>query len=151
MEKRDAVFPAGDKNLRFQAELSTAQGCWELPELCTVQKGLTEPTRDQTIPAATSLAPSMQNNLSLSSAWLLSCNFHLQQSKQALESLSVLLLSLYLTFKSSEQRLLFYNKLIVFESSIIGRWISLFKNKYEDADLFGFPNTDCMIIASSCE
>lgn len=45
----------------------------------------------------------------------------------------------------------FYNKLIVFESSIIGKWIYLFKYKYEDADLFGFLNADCMIIVSPCE
>lgn len=112
-----------------------------------------EPTRDQTIPADTSLAPHgpLENSLSLCSVWLLSCNSHLQQSKPALESLALLWLSLYLPLKSSEQRLLFYNKLIVFESSIIGRWISLFKYKYEDADLFGFLSADCMIIASSCE
>lgn len=71
--------------------------------------------------------------------------------KARLESLLVLLLSLQLIFKLSECYLLFYNKLIVFESSVIGRWIALFKYKYKDADLFGFLNADCMIIVSSCE
>lgn len=72
--------------------------------------------------------------------------------KTRLESLLVLLLALQLIFKLSEYYLLFYNKLIVFESSVIGRWISLFRHKYEDADLFGFLDADCVIIVSSiCE